>query len=372
MKRIVVCCDGTWNRRDQKRPTNVAKIAAAVVTAPPDGIKQCLYYHDGVGTLSWVDKLPGGVFGAGLWRNVQEAYRYVVENYESGDDLYLFGFSRGAYTVRSLAGLIRKCGILLPEARGHIDEAYNLYRDGRIPVGKGKAQDFRSKYAVVDEYGDVPPIKFVGVWDTVGALGVPLGVLGWLFNRKHRFHDVALSRTVSNGYHAVAINEKRGPFQPTLWEQHPDAIGQTLEQRWFAGVHTNIGGGDEDARQSDRTLLWMMSKARRHGLVLDVDYISTQVVDKLDGTLSRSLFHEIARIVPFNLMTYVRPIGEGVPVEKATYLGGLSNEAADPAVNDRNVDDSDYMPTNLVAYYRKRPEKLVEAKQASRSVWPDA
>jgi hypothetical protein len=181
-----------------------------------------------------------------------------------------------------------------------------------------------------------------------------------------------LSRTVVNAYHAVAIDEKRGPFQPALWEQHPDAKGQTLEQRWFSGVHTNIGGGDEDARQSDRALLWMMSKAQRNGLVLDPALIKPPVVDKLDGTISRSLIHEIARIVPFNLMTYVRPIGEGVPVVKATYLGGLSNEAIDPAVIDRNVADADYMPTNLVAYFRKRPEKLVEAKAASRDVWQDA
>ena len=112
MKRIVICCDGTWNRSDQKFATNVVKLRNALKLTSSQGVKQMPYYLDGVGTKSWVDKLPGGVFGSGLWENVQKAYQHLVEYYEPDDEIYLFGFSRGAYTARSVVGMVRKCGIL--------------------------------------------------------------------------------------------------------------------------------------------------------------------------------------------------------------------------------------------------------------------
>jgi uncharacterized protein (DUF2235 family) len=375
MKRIVICCDGTWNTSEQRHPTNVVKVRDASLRQLPDGTEQAVYYHDGVGTRSWINKLPGGIFGAGLWQNVQSAYKYLVEHYEVGDELFFFGFSRGAYTARSVVGMVRKCGILRKEEIGKIQEAYDLYRNRRIKPDDRHAQCYRLKYAVLanpsaDTQRDIPPIKFIGVWDTVGSLGIPLGLLGRVFNRKHRFHDVSLSRIVANAYQALAIDEKRKPFKAAIWEQHPDATNQTLEQRWFAGVHTNVGGGNADARQSDRTLLWIMSKAKACGLAFHADYVRQRVLDDPGGDLADSLFHEIARHIPFNLLTYVRPIGEGVPVAEATYLGGLSREIVDPAVIDRNISDPSYRPTGLVSYFRKQPQTLIEAKEASRSVWP--
>ena len=273
------------------------------------------YYLDGVGTKSWVDKLPGGVFGSGLWHNVQKAYQFLVDYYEPGDEIYLFGFSRGAYTARSVVGMLRKCGILKRDERNDIESAYEFYRNRDVkPTDKTPSTsacrrptpDARSS----PDSKTCRRVRFIGVWDTVGSLGIPLGTLGRIFNRKHRFHDVSLSRTVENAYHALAIDEGRRPFAPTLWEQHPKAEKQVSGQRWFAGVHTNIGGGNADARQSDRALLWMMSKARACGLEFDqagIDKISNDP----DGTFPQSRVHRLFAGVPFGLLTYVRPIDVG-------------------------------------------------------------
>ncbi len=142
MKRIVICCDGTWNTSEQGHPTNVVKVRDAALRRLPDGTEQAIYYHDGVGTRSWIDRLPGGIFGAGLWQNVQSVYEYLVEHFEAGDELFFFGFSRGAYTARSVVGMVRKCGILRKEEIGRIQEAYDLYRNRRIKPDGGDAQDY--------------------------------------------------------------------------------------------------------------------------------------------------------------------------------------------------------------------------------------
>src|SRR5215217_600642 len=132
MKHLIVCCDGTWNRPDQidrgvAAPTNVAKLALALADTDAAGNRQLLHYQAGVGTRRW-EHLTGGGLGVGLSRNVIECYRFVVDNYEPGDELYFFGFSRGAFTARSLAGLVRNAGILRPGHRDLIEEAYALYR----------------------------------------------------------------------------------------------------------------------------------------------------------------------------------------------------------------------------------------------------
>jgi len=366
MKRIVICCDGTWNTGEQRNPTNVVKTYEAVLPRAPDGTVQDRYYHPGVGTLSLIDRLPGGVFGAGLWKNVQETYRYIVDTYEAGDELFFFGFSRGAYTVRSTVGMIRNCGILRrdrsePERRKLIEEAYNHYRSKLKPDAPA-TEMFRSKNCVPFPDGlfkDVPSVKFVGVWDTVGALGIPVGLLGTIWNRRYRFHDVSLSRIVENAYHALAIDEKRGSFRPTLWEQHPYAKDQKLEQRWFAGVHTNVGGGSPDSFQSDWTLRWIIGKAQECDLAFDEGYVESQIEDDPDGWISES-----RKGLWRWLSSLSRPIGKGVPPKETTYLAGTSNEVVDPAVVARNVRDPSYMPLNLVAYFRENPSALGAARKS--------
>ena len=272
-RRLVVCCDGTWDVPDSvshgvAAPTNVAKLALALATT--ESGDQELFYEAGVGTTP-DERILGGAFGYGLSRNVRSCYRFLAQKYEPGDELFLFGFSRGAYTARSLAGLIRNCGILQKEHVDQVDEAFAFYRDRTSQTHPSAlaSQIFRKMYAHPQD-----EIHFIGVWDTVGALGIPAELPGWewLSHHLHRweeqwgFHDTRLSSHVRYAYHALAIDEEREPFRPTLWDQDPTAQGQTLEQVWFAGVHTEVGGGAADPSLSDIALLWMVGKARDRGL----------------------------------------------------------------------------------------------------------
>jgi uncharacterized protein (DUF2235 family) len=275
MKRLIVCCDGTWNRPDQvdrgvAAPTNVAKVALALADEDGQGNPQLLHYQAGVGTRRW-ERLRGGALGVGLSRNVQECYRFLVDTYEPGDRLYFFGFSRGAFTARSTVGLVRNSGILRREHRHRVEEAYGLYRDPRRDTEpKGIAAElFRRSYSHPDTQ-----IEFVGVWDTVGALGIPIdGFRPPLLSNLWTFHDTKLSRFVNHAYHAIAIDERRAPFKPTLWERQADAGDQTLEQVWFAGVHCDVGGGYREPELSEIPLLWMAEKASGCGLEFKPDHL---------------------------------------------------------------------------------------------------
>ncbi len=340
-KRLVICCDGTWNSPDQKDrgqvcPSNVAKTALAVLTRDARGTEQKIFYDKGVGTGFGLDRLLGGAFGVGLSHNISDAYHYLVENYEEGDELFLFGFSRGAYTARSLSGLIRNCGLLRHEYADRYDEAYKLYRrrDNLSKPSSIEAQLFRKTYAHEIR------IKFLGVWDTVGALGIPVRGLRFI-NKflKLEFHDVKLSTYVDHACHALAIDEKRKPFQPSLWQQHPEAGDQKMEQAWFAGVHTNIGGGYQDAGLSNITFLWMKEKAEAAGLAFDAAWIDQHIKPDPLGELrdSRTGLYKLSR-------DYHRPIGEQE----------RGNEAVHPAAVTRYKNDSDYRPEKLVEYLNNK------------------
>jgi uncharacterized protein (DUF2235 family) len=275
VRRLVVCCDGTWNRPDQVNggvvsPTNVTKLALGIAQQDRAGTPQILYYHRGVGA-DRLERVRGGAFGLGLSRHVRDCYRFLVENYEPGDELYVFGFSRGAFTARSTVGLVRNAGILRAEHVARVDDAYRLYRhrdDLRHPNGI-ESRIFRRMYS-----HDKVPVHFVGVWDTVGALGIP-GWRGPLANRLWGFHDTTLGGHVRFAYQALAIDEERGLFEPTLWEQQPDAIGQTLRQVWFAGVHSDVGGGYPDPSLAEIPLVWMTQRARHCGLAFKPEYLQT-------------------------------------------------------------------------------------------------
>src|SRR3954451_8570223 len=269
MKRLVVCCDGTWNRPDHidqgvAAPTNVAKIALALADHDASGNAQLLHYQAGVGTRRW-EHLAGGGLGVGLSRNVQACYRFIVDNYVPGDELYLFGFSRGAFTARSTVGLVRNAGILRPGHRDRVTQAYALYRNPRRDTEPGgiAAELFRRSYSYSDVY-----VHFVGVWDTVGSLGIPIdGFRPPLLSRLWTFHDTTLSNYVRNAFHAVAIDERRKPFRPTLWVQKPGDT-QNLQQVWFAGVHSDVGGGYPDRGLAEIALRWMADRAGGCGLAL--------------------------------------------------------------------------------------------------------
>ena len=267
-KRLVICCDGTWNSPDQVRggkpaPTNVVKIALAVAPTDSTGREQRTFYHQGIGTNRW-DRMRGGVFGFGLSRDVREVYRFLVQNFTPGDEIFFFGFSRGAYTARSAAGFVRNCGILRRDETDRVDEAYALYRSRKRrtrPRGI-EAQLFRRSYAHETR------IRFIGVWDTVGALGIPLSGLRLanLVNRRWQFHDTELSSAVDAAFQALAIDEQRGPFRPAIWTSTGN---QLCEQVWFSGAHSDIGGGCPDPALSELALLWMARRAHACGLAFE-------------------------------------------------------------------------------------------------------
>jgi uncharacterized protein (DUF2235 family) len=275
MKRIIVCCDGTWNKpgiKDRGLPveTNVEKIYKAIECDRPS-VPQVKYYGQGVGTsYAITDQLLGGTTGLGIDRNIKDAYKFIMWTYEPGDEIYLFGFSRGAYSVRSLAGLIRNCGIMKPDYLHLTDEAYSLYRD-RTDITHPDSdlmKAFKKSYGIELE----TDIKFLGVWDTVGELGIPIRWFDW-WNRRYQFHDVKLGKQIKYAYHALALDEQRKAFSPALWEVSTDMDRQTCEQVWFPGVHSNVGGGYADTGLSDIALKWMMDKAKNTGLEFNENYV---------------------------------------------------------------------------------------------------
>ena len=358
MKRLILCCDGTWNTADQESngapcPTNVVKIAYRI--AKRDGaIPQIIFYDQGVGTGNSVDRLSGGAFGAGLEDNIHDAYRFLVANYEPGDDLFLFGFSRGAFTARSIAGMIRKCGILGRAHVEHYKDAIELYRNPDHPDAEGPVK-FRTDYSVCGN--ERIRIRFIGVWDTVGALGIPLRGLRWFTRGKYRFHDTELSGTVEHACHALAIDEHRAPFEPMLWFYKPKP-GQTVEQVWFCGAHSDIGGGYPETGLSDITLEWMMGKARSAGLLFDEEAMQAHLLytDPL-GKLHNSktglyyLTHGTNRLIG----QYKK--SDGIP------LCDDPTQSLHETVRERWDRVPDYRPSSLVEYFkrygdRRRNERL--------------
>jgi len=356
MQRLVVCCDGTWNTPDQKdrgvmRPSNVVKMARFVLPQASGGIEQHVHYDQGVGTGDLVDRFFGGMFGIGLAHNVLEAYDWLSRSYRPGDDIYLFGFSRGAYTVRRVVGMLRKAGLLPAIAddaarKAAVREAYDVYetRETREQGGPDSpaALAFRERTGA-----QRVPVRFLGVWDTVGAYGIA-GVLGALSNAagKGRFHDRIVSSDVRHACHAVAIDEHRRLFEPTLFQQGRTgaANGQRLEQSWFAGAHSNVGGGYEDTGLSDIALHWMAAKAQGCGLALD---------PRWPGRLAPDEFGELrdSRTGVYGILgKAVRPIGAQQKGFERLHHSPVERMERDPSV---------YLPENAVAYL-KSPEREVD------------
>ncbi|MDB5373152.1 MAG: hypothetical protein JWP04_1794 [Belnapia sp.] len=270
-KRLVVCCDGTWQDNDTGTDfTNVTRMARAVLphdlrSAEP--VAQIVYYLAGVGTSGGtIDRLFGGGLGLGLSRNVRDAYAFIAHNYCDGDEIFLFGFSRGAYTARSVAGLIGWSGLL---HKRDMDDFALLWEGYRLRLEPGQSDprlQFPDRHIAV-------PVQCVGVWDTVGSLGVP-GNLDRAFAEFYEFYDTGLGAHVAHAFQALALDERRVDFAPAVWFQPPDApTGQVLRQVWFAGVHSDIGGGYPDHGLADLTMAWMAGEVEPL-LALDADYLA--------------------------------------------------------------------------------------------------
>ena len=278
-------------------PTNVAEIARALSGfAKTEGneaqVPQLVYYDTGIGTGSgWFRRLLEGSTGLGLRNKVMRAYRAIATVYQPGDRIFLFGFSRGAYSVRSLAALIGLCGI--PDKSTLdldvlVQKAIDVYRLRNAVTRQQEATEYAQKYSHRDGDGQFNNIHFIGVWDTVGALGVPWWPLRWIMRSRYRFHDISLGQHIKHAYHAMAIDERRRLFAPTPWTQGEGTAGQKVEQVWFPGVHANVGGGYVDSGLADRALLWMCLNAAKTGLGLRAEYLNVRVDPNYHGELRES------------------------------------------------------------------------------------
>jgi uncharacterized protein (DUF2235 family) len=366
MKRLIICCDGTWNRADQVKddvpcPTNVVKLGFRVAKRA-EAIPQIVHYDQGVGTGNSVDRLTGGAFGHGIEENIHQAYRFLVANYEPGDEIFLIGFSRGAFTARSLGGMIRKCGILKRKAVGSYARAIELYRNDKHP-DEPELQEFRYEKAVCE--GSGTPIKMIGVWDTVGSLGIPLRGLRALTRRKHRFHDTELSKLVENAFQALAVDEYRAPFEPTLWALKPKK-DQRVHQVWFTGAHSDVGGGYALSGLSDIALQWMMDRASECGLVFDpqVEEALPLHPDPMGQVhISKRGMYALTRGIVRSIGVADRSDGTESGVEDPT-------QEIHPAVLQRWDEDPSYQSAALRHYFERTGDARAAKPTTHRSLTP--
>ncbi len=354
MKRLVVCCDGTWNKPDNVTITNVEKIARTVQSDPAatGGSYQLVYYVSGVGAGSYeADRILGGAFGLGLFHNVIACYRFLAQNYEPGDEIFIIGFSRGAYTARSVAGMVGKVGLLtkLSLVEERLPAAVHLYQQTSLPSGAfgSSVEEFKHDHC------HAAKVHFLGVFDTVGALGIP-GFMRFA----PRFHDVQLSGQVERARHALAIDETRLKFAPTFWEapEQPPGAPTTdarVKQVWFEGAHSDVGGGYPDTGLSDTSLLWMVREAHEAGLVFDVPLLSHYV-----GSGSDPIRHD-----PLNAMYRVDNLLLGTRTRlrrnqaTSAFSGGLRRLTNDRALSVRvassavtHLQEGGYDPANLTSF----------------------
>jgi hypothetical protein len=338
-RRLIICCDGTWNWPEPERETNVVRMVRALL--PDDnGVPQIIHYHEGVGTGNFLDRLLGGSTGVGLSASVKACYGFLADNYKAGDEIFLFGFSRGAFVVRSLAGMIGAVGMLRKDEMARFAQAWNWYCQGK----EKRATDIATLEKIAPKRHKDVDIECIGVWDTVGALGVP-GTR--ICAQAFEFHDTALGPHVRHAFQALAIDEQRGNFQAAIWVPFdpdrrrrgaaapqapaPAQTGpqQVLKQMWFPGVHSNVGGGYEKHGLSDTTFLWMLSELQgllgfdQSNIVASLD---KKACEKFPGGTpadSRTLFWKLI------FCPVLRPVGI-VSVTERVHEGACLRDTAGP------------------------------------------
>ena len=290
-KQVVILSDGTGNAAASIWRTNVWRMFESLVVTEP--MRQVAFYDDGVGTsrlkpLAWF----GGMFGYGLKRNVIECYKFICRNYEPGADIFLFGFSRGAFTVRVLADWILSQGLVaygddeaklsrlvIASYRTYRKEKYSTISRVEVPFRILRDIILRTPYSEVHKLHR-PSIRFVGVWDTVAAYGLPVAELTRFISRwvlPLELPDNVLNKNVARACHALSVDDERTTFHPVLWTEKGEKPaeltdgssyiwGERISQVWFPGVHSNVGGGYPDDSLAYVPLVWMMNEAGRCGL----------------------------------------------------------------------------------------------------------
>jgi uncharacterized protein (DUF2235 family) len=374
-KRLAVFLDGTWNSVDSN--TNVWRMRALTAAKSKDGKPQLVYYELGV------NGVMGGIFGQGLDENIRLAYEWIIENYNAGDEIFIFGFSRGAFTARALAGLVAIEGILKAGAPIGVTELFDRYKKGNEEsIWRLKEMETSGDTSKLTEqekwllrYSQLANVKVIGVWDTVGSIGLATGNIEGISRSQFDYLQTGLRIHILNGYHALAIDEHRNDFAPTLWDvRHPKnpnaVIAQprtlsSVEQRWFVGAHANVGGGYETDLLAQAPLRWMMKKAESQGLSFRSE------VD-LDGDALRAPIADSYKSFGYGLYALVsapryRTIGQEPDVrEDGSHIN--VNETIDASVFERWRANPTYRPANLVEWAQR---EKIDPAQLQTSVRAD-
>ena len=354
MKRLAIFLDGTWNTLNNN--TNVWRLKSLCDPTAPD---QMVYYSQGVGTRIG-EKVRGGIGGYGLDNEIVDAYTWLVQAYEPGDEIFIFGFSRGAYAARSLSGLISKCGVLRPGAPLSIEQLYARYRRRTEPTIRTLLVTDPARLSGIEERWLVAhcapaDVKFMGIWDTVGSVGSPLSSMSSKVE-KYRFLDTHLYRSNANAFHALALDEQRHAFEPTFWTQTSDndklatcprRTLDAVEQRWFVGAHANVGGGYPSDILAQAPLRWIMDKAALHGLDLRQGFSMDPVDPKAEIADSYATFGP--RWLHLFSPRFHREVGK-LPAKGTARTTWRINETIDHGVFERWRANSEYRPPNLKAW----------------------
>jgi uncharacterized protein (DUF2235 family) len=351
-KRVGIFLDGTWNVVDNN--TNVWRLYSLCAKVGSDGLRQTCYYTKGVGTL-YGEKIRGGIFGYGFDSIIIETYEWLIQQFNEGDELFIFGFSRGAYAARSLAGFVAKCGILKPGSPIGVGELFARYKEGDEARTIHKLIEDRASGNLgattllenwMLAYSIPASISMVGVWDTVGAL---LGEKGDL--------ETGLRIPIQNAFHALAIDEHRKPFKPTLWTQnfHLDRSLESqaaprkidhVEQRWFVGAHANVGGGYNSDLLPQLPLAWLMNKASAlnfsfREMIRSDDAVYTAPIADSFKDFAYGAYYYLTLKKPF-----FRTIGAD-DIDMPHLKTVTVNETIDGSVFERWRRDKNYRPNNL-------------------------
>jgi uncharacterized protein (DUF2235 family) len=360
-KRLALFLDGTWNVVSDN--TNVWRLRSLFAPVSSDGCEQRAYYSTGLGT-QFGEKMGGGLFGSGIDTAITGAYQWLVENYDAGDEVFIFGFSRGSYTARSLSGFVSKCGLLARGAPLGVNQLFKRYRRPHAKTIRALIETNASPNTAWDveegwmlKYARPIDIKFIGVFDTVGALGVPFALWRRIRGSAYPFLNTGLRHNNEYAFHALAIDEHRKAFLPTLWtnEGATQAVARPIdrtEQRWFIGAHANVGGGCFSDPLAQIPLTWLQQKADTLGLAFTgkFDAEANAALAPISDSFAEFAggWYRLFRLgIPYNRGIGVPPKDEGADVVNI-------NETIDASVFNRWRVDSTYRPPGIRAWAEAR------------------
>jgi uncharacterized protein (DUF2235 family) len=370
-KRLALFLDGTWNVVSDN--TNVWRLRSVFSPVGTDGRAQLAYYSTGLGT-KFGERIRGGMFGRGIDTAITSAYEWLVDNYASEDEIFIFGFSRGAYTARSLSGFVSKCGLLQRGSPLGVNQLYLRYRRSEAKTIRtliAEQSSENSSHILEDawmlKYAQAVPIKFIGIFDTVGALGVPFPLLRRIRGSAYPFLNTGLRQNNEYAFHALAIDENRKAFSPTLWTNQgaPNAAPRQIErteQRWFVGAHANVGGGCFDDPLAQIPFKWLERKAAALGFAFGETESASE--NAISAPISDSYAEFLSGWYPPLTLwqRYNRPIGVPPPEEGSGVK--VINETIDSSVFKRWRSDPSYRPPSLKAWANRKevdPTNLIHS-----------